>query len=359
MSRSAVAAALARLPRKALVRLPTPLERAPNLSRTLGIDLWIKRDDLTGLALGGNKARKLEYLVGDALADGATSLMTTAAAQSNFCRATAAAAARAGLRAQLLLRGTGAEPVQGNLLLDRLLGADIRFTSDMDPYSDATRRRLGAWADEERARGRRPYPMYLHGGSRAGALGTAAYVQAAIELDDQFAAGGIHPAHVYVAAGSGSTLAGLLVGARRAAERLAQARLVGVCVGALSPVIGPKIREFARAAAALLDATPLGDGVAADDGVTLDDGQRGEAYGVPTPAALDAIRTAAAADAVIFNPVYTGKAFAALLADVARGAVTAGSTVVFINTGGDPLVFAHADRLAAHPTPRPIQEVTR
>ena len=339
-----VAAALARLPRTALVPLPTPLEHAPNLSRTLGIDLWIKRDDLTGLALGGNKARKLEYLVGDALAERATSLITTAAAQSNFCRATAAAAARAGLRACLLLRGSGAEAVQGNLLLDHLLGADIRFTSDMDPYSDATRGRLDAWADEERALGRRPYPIYLHGGSRAGALATAAYVQAAIELDGQLAAAGIRPAHVYVAVGSGSTLAGLLVGARGAADRLARARLVGVCVGALSPVVGPKVREFARAAAALLDAAPPGDGV------TLDDGQRGDAYGVPTPAALDAIRIAAAAEALMFNPVYTGKAFAALLADVARGAVTPGSTVVFINTGGDPLLFAYADDLAAHST---------
>jgi len=340
VSRSPIVAALDRLPRFPLAALPTPLEHAANLSRTLGIRLWIKRDDLTGLALGGNKVRKVEYLVGDALAEGATSLLTTAAAQSNFCRVTAAAGARAGLRVGLLLRGTGAEPVQGNLLLDDLLGAEIRFTDEMDPYAEGTRRRLDAWVEEERARGGRPYLIYLHGGSHAGALAAAAYVQAAVELDAQCRAAGVRPDHLYVAVGSGSTLAGLLVGAQGPAEGLASTRITGVCVGALADVVGPKVREFVRAAAALLGAP------APDEGLRLDDGERGDAYGVPTAAALAAIRTAATSEALLFNPVYTGKAFAALLRDVAQGTVAPGSTVVFINTGGDPLIFAHAEHLA-------------
>ncbi|HLJ58821.1 MAG TPA: pyridoxal-phosphate dependent enzyme [bacterium] len=340
MSRSPIVATLDRLPRFPLAVLPTPLEHAANLSRALDIQLWIKRDDLTGLALGGNKVRKIEYLVGDALAEGATSLLTTAAAQSNFCRVAAAAGARAGLRVGLLLRGTGTEPIQGNLLLDHLLGAEIRFTDQMDPYAEGTRRRLDAWVEEERARGERPYLIYLHGGSHAGALAAAAYVQAAVELDAQCRAGGIHPDHLYVAVGSGSTLAGLLVGARGPAEGLASTCITGVCVGALSDVVDTKVREFARAAAALLGA-PV-----PNEPLRLDDGERGDAYGVPTAAALAAIRTAAMSEALIFNPVYTGKAFAALLRDVAQGTVAPGSTVVFINTGGDPLIFANAAHLA-------------
>jgi len=343
VSRAPVLAALDRLPRFVLAALPTPLERAANLSRALGVDLWIKRDDLTGLALGGNKVRKLEYLVGDALAHGATSLLTTAAAQSNFCRVTAAAGARAGLRVHLLLRGTGAEPVQGNLLLDHLLGADIRFTDDMDPYSEGTKRHLETWADEDRAGGGVPYILYIHGGSHVGALATAAYVQAAVELDGQCRAAGIRPDHLYVAVGSGSTLAGLLVGARGPAEGLARTRIRGVCVSALSNVVGEKVREFAETAAALLGAAVPAE---APD---LDDGERGPGYGVPTPAALEAIHTAAAREALVLNPVYTGKTFAGLLHDIARGVVARGSTVVFMNTGGDPLIFAHAERLAAEP----------
>jgi len=343
MSRAPVLAALDRLPRFALAALPTPLERAANLSRALGVDLWIKRDDLTGLALGGNKVRKLEYLVGDALAHGATSLLTTAAAQSNFCRVTAAAGARAGLHVRLLLRGTAAEPVQGNLLLDRLLGADIRFTDDMDPYSEGTKRRLEAWADDDRAAGGEPYILYIHGGSHVGALATAAYVQTAVELDGQCRASGIRPDHLYVAVGSGSTVAGLLVGARGPAGGLARTRIRGVCVSALSDVVGPKVREFAGTAAALLGAQ------VADEPPDLDDGERGPGYGVPTAAALEAIHTAASREAIVLNPVYTGKAFAGLLRDVARGAIAPGSTVVFMNTGGDPLIFANAERLATIP----------
>jgi 1-aminocyclopropane-1-carboxylate deaminase/D-cysteine desulfhydrase-like pyridoxal-dependent ACC family enzyme len=324
-----------------MAALPTPLDRAANLSQTLGVDLWIKRDDLTGLAFGGNKVRSAEYLLGDALTRGATSLLTAAAAQSNFCRVIAAAGRRVGLRVKLLLRGTGTEPVQGNLLLDRMLGAELRFTDDPDPYSAHTRERLESWAAEERAAGGSPYVIYIHGGSPAGALATAGYVQASLELDAQCRAAGIRPDHVYVAVGSGSTMAGLLLGARRADSRLAETRIVGVCVGALSPVVGPRITEFLRAAAGLLGAP------AVDEDVRLEDGQRGEAYGAPTPAAADAIRVAAVSEGLLFNPVYTGKAFAALLADIARGTVAPGHTVVFVNTGGDPLIFAYAEALAA------------
>lgn len=330
---------LSRLPRFPLAALPTPLERASNLSRRLGIDLWVKRDDLTGLAFGGNKVRKLEFLVGDALRERATCLLATASTQSNFCRVVAAAANRAGLRAGLLLRSYGDRSLQGNLLLDYLLGAEIRFTEEQDPYSPAIERQLADWADACRARGEHPYVAHLHGGSRAGALATAAYVMAAKELDIQCRDRGLRPRHLYVAVGSGSTLAGLLLGRRLPGSPLADTRIVGVCVGAPSGVVGPKVREFAAVAAEALGVDPPGD-----DGY-LTDRERGEGYGVPTPSALEAIRSAAVHEALILNPVYTGKAFAAVLSDVACGVVRAGDTVVFLHTGGDPLVFAYADTL--------------
>lgn len=332
-------ASLVRLPRASLAFLPTPLYRAQNLSRLLGIDLWIKRDDLTGLAFGGNKVRKLEFILGDALQQGATRLLTTASAQSNFCRVVAAAGCQAQVRVGLLLRGSPGEPVQGNLLLDHLLGAEIRFTDDINPYSEHTREQLEAWAAETRAAGDIPYVIYIHHGSRAGALATAAYVDAAIEIDQQCREYGLVPKHLYVAVGSGSSLAGLALGARLRGGSLEHCQLHGICVGELSPIIRPKINEFLGACADLLGVSP------ATPHIQLDDTQRGDAYGVPTPAAIEAIRLAARAEALFFNPVYTGKAFAALLADIRNGVIRTGETVLFLNTGGDPLLFAYADQL--------------
>lgn len=341
MTPTALLSALAAVPRFRFAALPTPLERAPGLSRALGLDILVKRDDLTGVALGGNKARKLEYLVGDALAERATLLLATAAAQSNFCRMTAAAGCRAGLRVGLLLRGTPDAPVQGNLLLDRLLGAELRFVSDLDPYALVHHERLQAWAEEERARGGRPYPIYLHEGSRAGALVTIGYVAAAGELGAQCTGLGVRPDHLYLAVGSGSTLAGLLLGARRPDNPLAGTRIVGVSIGASAATVEPKIREFVASAAALLRIPEP------PEGPLLDDSQRGTGYGVPTGTGLAAIRLAARTEALLLNPVYTGKAFAALCADVERGIVRPGESVVFLNTGGDPLLFSYATTLAA------------
>lgn len=334
-------AALRALPRFPLAVLPTPLENAPRLSHALGINLFVKRDDLTGLALGGNKARKLEYLLGDALAEDATLLLTTAAAQSNFCRMTAAAGCRAGLPVGLLLRGSPTEPVQANLLLDQLLGAELRFVDDPDPYAPVHRERLAVWAGEERARGGRPYIIYLHGGSRAGALATAGYVGVAAELHTQCAAQGLRPSHVYIAVGSGGSYAGLLLGARQPGNMLGATRLAGVCVGALSSVVGAQMTTALATTGALLGLR------VPDEAPALDDAQRGPAYGVPTPAALAAIALAARTEALLLNPVYTGKAFAALLSDVERGVVRPGETVIFLNTGGDPLLFHYAEMLAS------------
>lgn len=327
-----------------LATLPTPLEPATRLSAALGIELWIKRDDLLGLALGGSKARKLEYLIADALSQGATMLLATAAAQSNFCRMTAAAGRRAGLRVGLLLRGAPDTPIQGNLLLDHLLSAEIQFIDDLDPYAPVHQERLAEWAERARARGERPYPINLHNGSRMGALATLGYVAAVRELVDQCLYLNLRPDHLYVAVGSGSTLAGLHLGVRQFDGTWSSTRLVGVVVGAPAAIVAPKIREFISTTATLAGISePDADAI-------LDDTQRGPAYGSPTAATLDAIHFAAVTDALLLNPVYTGKAFAALRADIASGVVRPDETVIFLNTGGDPLLFNTAMSLASPTT---------
>lgn len=323
-------AALARFP---LAVLPTPLDHAPRLSQALGIKLYVKRDDLTGLALGGNKARKLEFLLGDAMAQNSTLLLTSAAAQSNFCRMTAAAGCRAGLRVGLLLRGTADQPLQANLLLDRMLGAELRFVENRDPYAQLHRELLAAWAGEERARGGNPYTIYLHDGSRAGALACAGYVGAATELHAQCADYGISPDHLYVAVGSGGSYAGLLLGARQQDNILATTRLVGICVSELSEVVRQQLEQTVAATGALID-LPV-----PREHADLRDDERGMAYGAPTPGALAAIALAAKTEALLLNVTYTGKAFAGLLSDLRRGVVQPGDTVIFMNTGGDPLLF--------------------
>lgn len=328
--------ALTALPRFPLAVLPTPLDHAPRLSRALGINLYIKRDDLTGLALGGNKARKLELLLGDAMAENATLLLTSAAAQSNFCRMTAAAGCRAGLRVGLLLRGTANQPLQANLLLDRMLGAELRFVDILDPYSQLPRELLATWAEEERARGGNPYTIYLHDGSRAGALACAGYVGTAEELHAQCADYGISPDHLYVAVGSGGSYAGLLLGARQQGNSLINTRLVGICVSELSGVVRHQVEQTVAATGALIDA-PV-----PREHAELHDDERGEAYGAPTPGALAAIAFAAKTEALLLNVTYTGKAFAGLLSDLRRGVVRPGDTVIFMNTGGDPLLFCDA-----------------
>lgn len=327
--------------RVSLAALPTPLESAPNLSKALGIDLLIKRDDLTGLAMGGNKARKLEYLIADAVANDATTILVTAAAQSNFCRMAAAAARRVGLRIGLLLRGTPDSEVQGNLLLDHMLGAEVRFIDNDDPYHPAHQEMLRAWAEEETLRGETPYVVNLHDGSRMGSLVTCGYISAARELDEQCQSLGIHPAHLYTAVGSGSTLAGLALGTRYPASRLANIRLVGSSVGSTTETILPKIREFIHSTTTLLGIPPHDR-----DHFTVTDAQRGPGYGVTTDEALSAIRLAAQSDALLLNPVYTGKSFAALISDINSGVIRPGETVVFLNTGGDPLLFNHPGVLA-------------
>ena len=330
----------ASMPCVVLGQFPTPLEPAPRLAAALGGPaVWVKREDMSGLALGGNKTRQVEALIGAALAAGADTLVTTAAAQSNFCRTVAAAAAKLGLHAVLLLRGGADTPVTGNLLLDGLMGAEIEFIATTDSYDPAIARRLDSILDRLRASGRKP--MLLHVVGVAGALGAAAYVPAAEELAAQFAARRIEPAAMYVTAGSGLTVAGLALGLK---HLQVATRVIGICTQKEVAFLHPIVVRRANEAASLLGLSTRIE----DADIELDDRQIGPGYGIATSRAVDAIELAAGTEGLVLDPVYTGKGMAGLAAHVRAGRWAAGDTIVFLHSGGAPGLFAYgAEALAA------------
>jgi D-cysteine desulfhydrase family pyridoxal phosphate-dependent enzyme len=302
---------------------PTPLERLDRLSDWLGGPrLLVKRDDQTGLALGGNKARKLEHLCAEALARGCDTLVTGGGPQSNHCRMTAAAANRLGLACHLALAGS-ANPPTGNLLLDHLLGAHLHPTPAREYYEIEAS--IEAVAEDVRAAGGRPYAIPVGGASVTGALG---YVDAAREVTGQLAG----PLDwIVVADGSGGTHAGLLAGLD------GSIRVLGVDVGT-RPDLDDRVPELAAATAAALDRpAPRGE-------VHIDHTRFGAGYGKPTPECLEAIRTAARLEGLILDPVYTGKAMAGLIGWIREGRFTEHQSVLFWHTGGAPALFAGSYR---------------
>lgn len=324
-------------PRIRLGNVPTPLEEAPRLRAALGGEavcprILIKRDDLTGLAFGGNKIRKLEFLVADALAKEATVLITAGAVQSNHARLTAAAARVAGLRAVLVL-DTAEErpPVQGNVLLDRLLGAETRFVpagTDMDAA-------MAEVAIELETRGEQPYVIPV-GGSNA--IGTLGYVAATLELLEQTVATVTAPSRLYYANGSRGTQAGLALGAK-----LWRAPWVvhGIAVSGGEPEKIHRAVRIAGEAAQLVDA----DVAVQSDDLVNDNGYIGPGYGVLTEACVEAITLTAQSEGVFLDPVYSGKAMAGLIGHIRTGQIDPDETVVFLHTGGTPALFAKADEL--------------
>lgn len=320
---------LDRFPRTSLAHLPTPIEHLPRLSARLGgPEIFVKRDDATGLALGGNKVRKLEFLLGDALAGSADTLITCGAPQSNHCRQTAAAAARSGLACHLVLQDRVAHPdralylASGNMLLDRLAGAELHLVAadaDVD-------RAMAAIADRVRAAGGRPYVVPLGGSSPMGVLG---YVDAAAELRRQSDAAGLAVDAVVVAAGSGGTQAGLIAGGAPG--------VVGICIGDPAAKMRPAIAGLAADACRL-----AGIAVPTDLRVDIRDGFVGPGYAQPTPGMVEAVRLCGELEGLILDPVYTGKAMAGLIAMIRSGELARGQTVVFMHTGGTPTLFVYA-----------------
>jgi D-cysteine desulfhydrase len=326
---------LARFPRRRYTPYWTPIEPLPNLSAALGgPELWIKRDDMLGLAAGGNKTRKLEFLVADALAQGADTLITVGAVQSNHCRLTLAAARREGLQCQLVLEervaGSYREDASGNNLLFHLLGAERVEVVAGGADLAAAMQRL---ADDLTEQGRRPY-LIPGGGSNA--LGALGYVACADELLAQSFELGLRLDHLVVASGSGGTHAGLLAGLHAAQAGLP---LLGVSVRAGQAAQQERIRTLADSALALGGAVP---GVPAE-AVMVEDAYVGPGYSLPSDAMVEAIQLFARFEGILLDPVYTGKAAAGLLGLVRTGRFGAGERVLLIHTGGSPALYAYQD----------------
>lgn len=325
----ALAEATGARPRYRFAELPTPL----TLLRVGEARVWIKRDDLTGPGMGGNKLRKLEYLVGDALRQGADCLLTVGAAQSNHARLTAAVGAITGLPTHLVLGGGPTERLQGNQLLSGLFGAQPHFpgTDDWDELEAAQEELASAL----RAEDHHPYVMPIGGSTAIGAVGFAA---AYGELMEQCAARGIDPAAIVHATSSGGTHAGLLAGtACRLADGERAPELLAISVAKTATDLHEHGAALARDT---LRALGLGDVVVPDSSVEVDGRWKGTAYADPTPEADRAVVQAARTGAIVLDRVYTGKAFAGLLGNLAEGRWGPSPDVVFWHTGGQPAVFA-------------------
>jgi len=313
------------LPRVDLVLAPTPLHPAPRLSRELGVPVLFKRDDLAGVGLGGNKLRGLEFLIGDALAQGCDSLVTGAGPQSNWTMLAALTCLRYGIEPHVVCYGSaGADRAEGNLRLHRWLGVDVRFTGEAERSSvDAG---IAAVTGELRAAGRHPYPVPRGGATPLGALG---YVRASLELAAQLAGLDEPPAGLWLATGSCGTQAGLVAGA---AVTGASYQVVGVTVSRPAGEAAGRVRELAAAAAALAGTGP--DLTPPD----VRTGWIGPGYGVPSAAGQAAARLVAETEGVFLDPVFGAKAMAALIAGCRAGRVH--GPQVFLVSGGAPTLFA-------------------
>jgi D-cysteine desulfhydrase family pyridoxal phosphate-dependent enzyme len=320
-------------PRLALGETPTPLQPLPRLAAELGRPLFVKRDDLLGPALGGNKTRKLEYLMADAQRQGATRVVTFGGLQSNHARLTAAAARLCGMEAHLLYFERRPEPLRGNMLLNQILGARMHFV----PFASRRPRprSLHALVRMVRLVARlRVGPHYyipVGGHTWLGALG---YVRAALEIDEQARGLGIGDAWLVLAAGSGGTLAGLLAGLRLIGSRL---RPLGIDVGRLWKAFPAAIAHLAAEVSA-----HLGEPVAfsAADVPLVESTFVGKAYGRPSEAGHAALERLARAEAIVLDPVYTSKAFAGLLDLAQSDEIGRADPIVFLHTGGVPALFA-------------------
>jgi D-cysteine desulfhydrase family pyridoxal phosphate-dependent enzyme len=339
-----VASALAeRFDRVSLAHLPTPLEELESLSADLGgPTILVKRDDQTGLATGGNKARKLEYILADAQAKGSDVVITWGGLQSNWCRQTAASAAMLGMRAVLLLskRNDGPVVVDGNHLLDEILGAEIHL---LEPGSNAAEVAEEIAADE-RTQGHRPYIVSV-GGSRTGGsmedpLGAMGYLTAFLETHQQALERGIEPDYLVHATGSGGTQAGLVVGA---AATGATTKIIGISVSGSAEAIRSNVAEIATQTARALE---LDHSFTPEEIIVFDEFVGG-GYGVLTDGTVDAISHMARREGILLDPVYTGKAMSGLIALVERGYFEEDDVVVFLHSGGTPGLFHYGQELRA------------
>ena len=330
---------LAAFPRVRLCQAPTPLERLPRLTAALGgPDIWMKRDDLTGMGLGGNKVRKLEFLLGEAQAQGADHLVTQGAVQSNHVRQTAAVAARLGLRCTAVLEhrietNDGTYLNNGNVLLDRLFGAELEYCpggTDMQAAIETVGARL-------RAEGSRPY-LIPGGGSNA--VGATGYAAVALELVAQANEMGLSIDRLVHATGSAGTQAGLVAGLHAMDHPMP---VLGIGVRQPQAIQEANVLRLAQATATRLGvARPV-----PASAVVADCSYVGGGYGVPTPGMIEAVRMVAQTEGILLDPVYSGKGMAGLIDWVRQGRFTRGQTVVFLHTGGSSGLFGYEQAFAA------------
>jgi D-cysteine desulfhydrase/L-cysteate sulfo-lyase len=324
---------VAQLPRVSLALTPTPLHELPRLAREIGVGrLFVKRDDLTGLAFGGNKTRNLEFRMAEAVAQNANVFIAGLEAQSNSARQTTASANILGMEMILVLRKVREWNWQGNLLVDKILGADVRFVETDDPAE--MDRALRETQAEQRALGKRPYVMNFGG---AFALGSAlAYLLCTLEIVEQMDSLGLAPTDLYMTSGNKGH-AGLVLGRKLLGKSF---RTVAISQRYGDDRVSGAIKGALDAAHALGWDLPI-----TEEDVESYDDYVGEAYGTPTPEALDAIRLAAKTDGLLLDPIYTGKAMAGLIDQARQGIVGPESTVVFVHTGGLPALFAFKDEI--------------
>jgi len=321
-----------------LGHLPTPIEYAERLTNVLGgPKIFFKRDDCTGLAFGGNKTRKLEFVMADAVKKKADVIITSGGLQSNWARQTAAAARKLGMDAILVLDGGKPDQYQGNLLLDHLLGCEIKFkhftqeAEDAEMFGDCPV--TSTVAEEIRKQGRTPYVVPL---GAANPIGTLGYIAAVDELNSQLHEMGIESNYLVLAVGSGGTMAGLTIGLRLLKSKT---RIIGISVSR-------HIREKEKEIADLCNQTAefLGlDGIRFNpEEFTITYEYIGEGYAVPTAECIEAIRLVAETEGVFLDPVYTGKAMAGLIDLIQKGTFKKSDNVIFLHTGGNTANFAYA-----------------
>jgi D-cysteine desulfhydrase family pyridoxal phosphate-dependent enzyme len=309
--------------------LPTPIEKPMGLQTLVpAVDLLLKRDDVEELAMGGNKVRKLEFLMGDARSRGCDTVITTGDLHSNHTRLTAAAARRLGMRPVLAMKGKRPESIQGNLLLSYLLGADVRFF-------DVERKELPSIMEEikgeQEAEGHRAYVIPRGGASAHGVLG---YTNAVFELKTQLGEEAEKLDYIVFATGTGATQAGLLLGSKLANMK---AKVVGISAGRSEAEISADVKRLVTDASNLLDANVR----ISSDEVIVNDSFTCGGYGVVTKQVTDLMETVAQKEGLLVDPVYSGKGMLGLLGLGKQGYFPKGSRVLFIHTGGLPIIFSH------------------
>jgi len=322
------------IPKIKISHVPTALELAPRLSAKIGCNLYIKRDDCTGLAAGGNKTRKLEYLLADAKNQGADTLVTIGGLQSNHARQTAAAAARFGFACELILEDVTGTPKtdysdNGNMLLDHLLGAQIhRLEANDDPDNFAA-----SLIDRLSAEGRKPYLIPVGGSNVIGSYG---YVECAYELIEQLSDSNLQIDQIILASGSAGTQAGLLAGLIAAGINIP---VLGICVSKSTSAQKQLVESLLRQTLLSLELDPE----LAKNKVNTDGSYVGDGYGIPTLGMIDAVKRSAQLEGLLLDPVYTGKAMAGLFDLCSKGNIEKNSNQLFLHTGGSPGLYAYRE----------------